>query len=145
MTRNITVSISDKLANEMIHFSEVNWSEICRRAIQNYIKSRNGIPLVPYSEREEKINDLVEFMKKRSGLLKEDLIAHLINKWLYTPTEVNEILSIAIGMKLLSEAIRKKNEEHYILYLSPPRGIGLTEFINHNKIREDMNNRNKIL
>lgn len=144
MTKNITVSISDELANEMIHFSEINWSEICRRAIQNYIKTRKGKPLVPYSKREEKINDVVEFMKNQSGLLKENLAAHLINKWLYTPAEVNEILSIAVGGRFISEAIRN-NGEHYILYLSPPRGISFTEFINYNKIREEMNNRNRII
>lgn len=140
MTKNITVSISEELANEMIHFSEINWSEICRRAIQNYIKTRRGKPLVPYSKREEKINDVVEFMKNQSGLLKETLAAHLIKKWFYTPDEINNILSIAVGGNFLSEAVRK-NGERYIIYLLWPRGIGAQEFINNNKIKEEIKNR----
>lgn len=144
MAKNITVSISDELADEMVVHSEVNWSEICRRAITNYIRGRRGRPLIPFSEREDKLNELIEFMKRRSGWLKENLIAHFCKGWLYTPDEVNEILSIAVGAKLLSEPIRN-NGEHYIIYLSWPRGIGATEFLEYNKIREEMNKRSRLI
>ena len=144
MTKNVTISITDELADEMLDYSEVKWSEICRRAIINYIQTRKGRSLVPFSEREEKINGLVEFMRTQSGWLKDDLIAHFCAEWLYAPSEVTEILSIAVGGNFLSEAVRK-NGERYIIYLSWPRGIGAQEFINYNKIREEMNKRSRII
>ncbi len=39
---NITISVSDELRTEMDELSEVNWSEICRKAISGYIIQRKN-------------------------------------------------------------------------------------------------------
>jgi hypothetical protein len=38
--KNITVSVPDELAERMKKLSDVNWSEVCRRAIASYIDIR---------------------------------------------------------------------------------------------------------
>lgn len=40
MPKNITISISDELATKMDSMPEINWSEVCRQAISNYIEER---------------------------------------------------------------------------------------------------------
>lgn len=40
MAKNITISIPDELSEKMGAFPEVNWSEICRQSIDNYIHGR---------------------------------------------------------------------------------------------------------
>jgi len=42
--KNVTILIQDELAEKMRKFPEVNWSEVCRKAIDNYIKEREGVP-----------------------------------------------------------------------------------------------------
>lgn len=39
---NLTVSIPEKLKEEMDKFSNVNWSELTRKAIQSYLKNRTA-------------------------------------------------------------------------------------------------------
>jgi len=42
---NVTISVSDELKAEMDTLSEVNWSEVCRKAISRYIAQRkNPVP-----------------------------------------------------------------------------------------------------
>lgn len=44
---NLTISVSEELKTQMDGFSEVSWSEICRKAITAYIQSRiNPIPQI---------------------------------------------------------------------------------------------------
>jgi len=38
MARNITLYITDELDEKMKHFGEVNWSEIARQGIINYME-----------------------------------------------------------------------------------------------------------
>jgi predicted transcriptional regulator len=40
MPKNITISISDELATKMDSMPEINWSEVCRQAITNYIEEK---------------------------------------------------------------------------------------------------------
>lgn len=40
MGKNLTISISDEVAQKMESFKEINWSEICRAAITSYIEAR---------------------------------------------------------------------------------------------------------
>ena len=42
MTKNITVGVSDELAEQMVLFPEVNWSAVTRDCIMQYIKNRNA-------------------------------------------------------------------------------------------------------
>lgn len=39
MPKNITVSISDNLGEEMDKLKDVNWSEVCEMAIEHAIKN----------------------------------------------------------------------------------------------------------
>jgi len=39
---NLTINISKELKDEMKKYKEVNWSEVCRRAILDYIKTRKN-------------------------------------------------------------------------------------------------------
>lgn len=45
VTKNLTISLPDELAKEMDKLPEVNWSELCRQCIHEYIQRRKGIPL----------------------------------------------------------------------------------------------------
>lgn len=40
MGRNVTVYVPDDVAERMARFPEVNWSEVCRRAIVDYLGMR---------------------------------------------------------------------------------------------------------
>ncbi len=44
MTKNITVGVSDELAEQMVLFPEVNWSAVTRDCIMQYIKNTSTIP-----------------------------------------------------------------------------------------------------
>jgi len=47
---NVTISVTEELKAEMEKLSEVNWSEICRSAISEYIRIReNPSPLLEFS------------------------------------------------------------------------------------------------
>lgn len=39
---NVTISVSDQLKSEMDMFPEVNWSDVCRKAISRYIEERKN-------------------------------------------------------------------------------------------------------
>lgn len=39
LPKNVTVSISDDLAEKMDEMKDINWSEVCRRAIAKYIEA----------------------------------------------------------------------------------------------------------
>jgi hypothetical protein len=43
MPKNITIYLPDKTAKEMKKYHEVNWSEICRNAILDYLKTRESV------------------------------------------------------------------------------------------------------
>lgn len=40
MPRNITIYISDEMDERMKKVPEVNWSEVCRQGIGNYLEER---------------------------------------------------------------------------------------------------------
>ena len=42
MGKNITIYVPDEVAEEMAKYPEVNWSQVCREAIINYLKRRRG-------------------------------------------------------------------------------------------------------
>ena len=44
MAKNITILVNAELAEKMTEFSEVNWSSVCRKAIADYIREREGVP-----------------------------------------------------------------------------------------------------
>jgi len=41
MPKNVTIYIPDEIAEKMAQYPEVNWSEVCRRAITEYVNLRN--------------------------------------------------------------------------------------------------------
>jgi len=54
---NVTISVPDQLKAEMDTLSEVNWSEICRKAISRYIAQRkNPIPKIELDLREVRLD-----------------------------------------------------------------------------------------
>lgn len=122
VAKNLTISIPDQLANEMRNYSEVNWSEICRQAITNYIKDRTGI----LSIRVQRRNEVVKFVAdRRLPALKEEFLRHFCDKWTATPEEVEEILKIAVGAGDLS--VGTVNGRTYIIYKSWPHGSDAVE------------------
>ena len=42
MARNLTIKLDDETAQKMEKYSEVNWSEVARKAINNYIVDRDA-------------------------------------------------------------------------------------------------------
>lgn len=54
---NVTISVSEKLKVEMDTLSEVNWSDICRKAISRYIAERkNPTPNIELDLRETRLD-----------------------------------------------------------------------------------------
>ncbi len=82
MPKNITVSISDEIAGKMDKLKDVNWSEVCRMAISEYIEAKQ----LHYGE---VVKDLERFMRlKLDTLTYEDRtafcdeeIARFVRKW----------------------------------------------------------------
>ena len=69
LPKNVTVSISDEIAAKMDGMRDVNWSEVCRRCISEYIEARK-------SNRGEFIKDVERFMRSKLDCLTyEDRIA----------------------------------------------------------------------
>ena len=60
MPKNLTISIPDELAKKMEEFSEVNWSEVARKAFQKYIEHRT-------SEKGELLKGLEEFLRTKKA------------------------------------------------------------------------------
>jgi len=60
---NFTVRIPKKLAERMRKHSEINWSEVVRRSIEEYLRMLEGIKYREHSE------ELIE----RLGVSKDDL------------------------------------------------------------------------
>lgn len=63
MPRNITVYISDDLDERMKSHQEVNWSEVCREGIENYLSSR-----VETEDVKKRLTDLETDVKLIKGI-----------------------------------------------------------------------------
>ncbi|MCC6029312.1 MAG: hypothetical protein LM591_04170 [Candidatus Korarchaeum sp.] len=63
MSVNFTVRIPKRLAERMREHSEINWSEVVRRSIEEYLRMLEGIKYREHSE------ELIE----RLGVSKDDL------------------------------------------------------------------------
>ena len=54
---NVTISVTDELRAEMERLSEVNWSEVCRNAISQYIAERkNPTPAIELDLRDVRLD-----------------------------------------------------------------------------------------
>ena len=51
MPKNVTIYLSDEIAGKMEKYKEVNWSEICRKAVFDYIDTRSNIDIGPLLEK----------------------------------------------------------------------------------------------
>jgi len=54
MGKNVTIYLPDDIAEKMEKFPEVNWSEICRKAIVDYVETRSQTDLGAIIERLKK-------------------------------------------------------------------------------------------
>jgi len=54
MGKNLTIYLPDDVAKKIEDFPEVNWSEICRKAIVDYVETRSEIDLAPILEKLKK-------------------------------------------------------------------------------------------
>jgi len=54
MGKNVTIYLPDDVAEKIESFPEVNWSEVCRRAVLEYIQIRSQVDLGPIIERLKK-------------------------------------------------------------------------------------------
>jgi hypothetical protein len=59
MGKNLTIYLPNGVAKKMQNFPEVNWSEICRKAVADYVETRSEADLAPILERlkEERSED----------------------------------------------------------------------------------------
>jgi len=48
--KNVTIYLSDEIAGRMEKYPEVNWSEICRKAVVDYVDTRSHIAIGPILE-----------------------------------------------------------------------------------------------
>ena len=51
MPKNVTIYLSDEIAGRMEKYQEVNWSEICRKAVLDYVDTRSHMDIGPILER----------------------------------------------------------------------------------------------
>ncbi len=51
MGKNLTIYLPSDVAKKMGNFPEVNWSEICRKAVADYVETRSEVDLAPILER----------------------------------------------------------------------------------------------
>jgi len=51
MPKNVTIYLSDEIAGKMEKYQEVNWSEICRKAVLDYVDTRSHMDIGPILER----------------------------------------------------------------------------------------------
>jgi len=49
--KNVTIYLSDEIAQKMEKYPEVNWSEICRKAVIEYIDTRSQIDIASILEK----------------------------------------------------------------------------------------------
>lgn len=54
MTKNITLSISDRLGKKMNEMPEVNWSAVARGCIERYVENRRNPDISPLLEKLQK-------------------------------------------------------------------------------------------
>lgn len=54
MGKNISIYISDELAEKMENLSEVNWSEVARKGIEDYVETRTHVNIAPILSRLKK-------------------------------------------------------------------------------------------
>jgi hypothetical protein len=66
MAKNITVAVSDEIYMKMENHRDVNWSEVCRMAISDYIQTKTS-PFVLRFQVEQLRNEVNE-IKKRLGI-----------------------------------------------------------------------------
>jgi len=88
MPKNITIYLPDKTAKEMKKYQEVNWSEICRSAILDYLKTRESInPRAEVKFSNLKKKERAEGFKFGARLAEEltDLLGY---------AEINELLEV---------------------------------------------------
>jgi len=137
VTKNLTISVPDVLSDEMKNYPEVNWSEICRNAIKNYILNRESIDPIRVQWRKE----LIEYVKKqRNAPLREEIVAFGCDKWFATPEEVEVILKSAIGAKKLSEWKSNKGL-HYVIFTALPPGEDGKELTKNHKLAREITHR----
>jgi hypothetical protein len=93
MVKNITLSLSQDLADQMDALPEVNWSQVARTCIQHYLTQRRNPDLTPLLNqlRKEKGDDYM------SGRRQAEAIAHTLG---YTQ------------LNLLLKAYRKKTHNY---------------------------------
>jgi hypothetical protein len=70
MGKNVTIYLPDDVAEKMESFPEVNWSEVCRRAVLEYIQIRSQVDLGPIIERLKKERN-VDFKEGQITMYKE--------------------------------------------------------------------------
>jgi hypothetical protein len=51
MPKNVTIYLSDEIAGKMEKYPEVNWSEICRKAVLDYVDTRSHMDIGPILEK----------------------------------------------------------------------------------------------
>ncbi|MGC8896170.1 MAG: hypothetical protein ACP5LB_05325 [Candidatus Bathyarchaeia archaeon] len=75
MGKNVTIYLPDDVAEKMEKFPEVNWSEVCRQAIVDYIETRSQVDLGPIIERLKKESD--ELYRKGQIFMYSEVIPKL--------------------------------------------------------------------
>lgn len=74
---NVTISVPDQLKNEMDTYSDVNWSEVCRKAISRYIVERkNPTPNIELNLGEVRL----ELQTYRTGYPSLAIVLRILNK-----------------------------------------------------------------
>lgn len=90
-TSEITVKLGI-LANEVAKYPEVDWSEVCRKAIEAYlVKRRLGqLPLVDIAR------NILQFLEETGEATMETISRECSNRYCTTPEENEEALKIVL-------------------------------------------------
>lgn len=76
MSKNITLSISDEVYEKMKEFTEIKWSEVARRAIEDRVEALNDLNEIAAKSKlsEKDVQEISKKIKKgiarRHGLTK---------------------------------------------------------------------------
>jgi len=109
MTKNMTLSIPDELFSQMSNLSEVNWSAVAKKAIEEYIADRNEPEIATLIEKmKEKKNQAYKEGFERAAQIIEDQSYEIIDSIFEKQEEKNRTYQ-NLNKIMAKNLIEKKN------------------------------------
>jgi len=126
---NVTITVSDQLKIEMEKLPEVNWSEVCRNAINQYIQTRSS-PVPQIQLMSEGIRPFTDHESGYPGLLVDLVIKNnmnfeiVVDRILYTVKffdASNNQFGVGSDVDLWRRVVRPNSVAKMQLFMKIPR------------------------